>query len=395
MKMQWNPKMEGRRQSPSGARWPRWVGLWVAVCPGLLAAGADPAELMKQSKFREAQAVYEAAAERQPGDLRLRYNAGVAAYRAGDSATAQRHFEAALASPDLRLQQQAWYNLGTSRFQQAEAAEADGKVDELKNAGKAFQAAAELTPTDRAASENFAAIQQLVEQLEKQPPQPQDGQDSKDDQKKSKDKKDKKDQKDSKGSSEKSKGDQKKGNDKDQADASEQGQGDPASEKSSDTAKNNHKKGQPGSDKTKSKSGDSKSDPKDPSKDSDRESELANQKTNRPPTLANTNRTDQADPKQQAGKKPDGKDPKSGGDQSGIQRAQPSDPGGDEGSAGADAMAAAEEVKPGEGERMTVVQAQQMLDAQKGSEKPLWTLFRGWGQDQKQPAETSSRRKTW
>ena len=112
-----------------------WVAVWVGGWPLLGLAGVDPSELMQRSKFREAQTAYEAAAEHHPGDLRLRYNAGVAAYRAGEVAAAQRHFEAALASSDLRLQQQAWYNLGTSRFQQAEAAAADEKVDELKKAG--------------------------------------------------------------------------------------------------------------------------------------------------------------------------------------------------------------------------------------------------------------------
>ncbi len=365
-----------------------WAVLGVAA--GRLWAGAleDPTELMKRAKFREAQTAYEAAAERRPSDLRLRYNAGVAAFRAGDAAAAQRHFEAALASPDLRLQQQAWYNLGSSRFKQAEAAGPDEKVETMKKAGEAFQAATELAPTDRAAKENYAAIQQLVAQLEKQPPTPPDGQDSKSDPKKSKDKKDQA-KKDAKNDPQNSKGDPNKAENDEAGDGSEQSQGGQASDKAQSRETGKKQKPSKDASKPENETGESAKNSKGDAEKNKHDGDLAHQPTNRPPTFAQTNRTEPA------GKKSDAKDNQNGTDQSGIQRAQPGEPGGENGVAAAESAAGMEGGKEGEGQRMTLVQAQQMLDAQKGSEKPLWTLIRGWGQDQKQPVETPSRRKTW
>ena len=60
---------------------------------------------------------FEQLAEMQTNDLRLVFNAGDAAYRATNFDLAQSFFQQVTLSPDLKLQQQAFYNLGNAQFQ--------------------------------------------------------------------------------------------------------------------------------------------------------------------------------------------------------------------------------------------------------------------------------------
>ena len=56
----------------------------------------------------------------QTNDLRLVFNAGDAAYRATNFDLAQNLFQQVTLSPDLKLQQQAFYNLGNMQYQKGE-----------------------------------------------------------------------------------------------------------------------------------------------------------------------------------------------------------------------------------------------------------------------------------
>ena len=62
---------------------------------------------------------YEQLAQVYTNDLRLVFNAGEAAYRATNFDAAQKNFQAVTLSPDLKLQQQAFYNLGNAHFRKA------------------------------------------------------------------------------------------------------------------------------------------------------------------------------------------------------------------------------------------------------------------------------------
>ncbi len=59
---------------------------------------------------------YERLAAIHTNDLRLVFNAGVAAYRATNYEAAATLFTAVTLSPDLKLQQQAYYNLGNTQY---------------------------------------------------------------------------------------------------------------------------------------------------------------------------------------------------------------------------------------------------------------------------------------
>lgn len=332
----------------------------------LVMAGADPATLLQQGKYREAQAGFEAIAERQPSDPRWRYNAGVAAYKAGDPTTAQKYFEAATAAADLGLQQKAWYNLGNAWFEKATAPEGENQEESLQKAKEAFGAAVQLNPTDRAANENLAAVKKFEEELKKQ--QQQQQQDGKSDSKKSKDQKDQKDQKGKQGKQDKNQKQDSEDNSQDQADSKS---GDEQKDPSSKKDQAGKQKGASDKKEEQDSSPDGQKDKEDPAN-----KDVAKQQgTNAPAGGSRTNQTSQA-------KNGDKKE----GDKSGIQRGEGSEPPGAEGQT-------AQAIQ--EGERMTVVQAQQMLDAQKGSEKPIWTLIRGWGQESQSPSSSALRKKIW
>ena len=63
---------------------------------------------------------YERLAEIHTNDLRLVFNAGAAAYRATNFNEALQEFQSATLSPDLPLQQKAFYNLGNTQFRLGE-----------------------------------------------------------------------------------------------------------------------------------------------------------------------------------------------------------------------------------------------------------------------------------
>lgn len=333
----------------------------------LQGAVTDPAALLQQGKFREAQAAYETLAGNQPEDPRWRYNAGVAAFRAGDPTTAQKHFEAAAGAADLDLQERAWYNLGSTWFQQASAPDAEDREGALKKAEEAFTAATQLAPQDRAATDNLAAVKKYAEELRKQQQEQQDqpDQSSKDGQKG-------KGQKSKKGQSGKN-GKPNSSPDKPEEDASQPGDQSPDKPNPKDQAgKSKKEKESSGKDSQDGEKGEGEKKAGDP------QSDVAHQPTNAPTAGSKTNQMAKA-----GGDK--SKDP-AGGEKGGIQRGEGSDPAGAEGQAAQLAT---------DGERMTVAQAQQMLDAQKGAEKPIWTLIRGWGQENQAPPSASGRRKTW
>lgn len=338
-------------------------------------AAPNPNRLLQLGRFREAQQAFEAMAERQPDDPRWRYNAGVAAFKAGDAATAQKHFEAATAAPDLDLQRKAWYNLGNAAFSQATAPGAEETEKTLQSAAEAFGAALQLDPKDHAASDNLSAVKQFAEELKKQQEQQSQEGDSKDSKdKKGQDQKDQKNQAGQKGQKGQ-KGKQGQDSPKDSPEnAEDDSSQDPNQKPDQDQASKSKDSKKPKDSKGKQNSADSR--------EGDSQKEQAAQPTNAPAGGSPTNQLSQA----RGDKEKDQEKGKAGAKPSDIQRA-----GGNE-AAGADSVAG-ESLE--EDTRMTVVQAQQMLDSQKGAEKPIWTLVRGWGQDKPEGAKSSGRRKNW
>ena len=103
-------------------------GGWLVACALLASAPAGASirsaqEAYRAGRFEAARAEYERLLQGRPEDPRLAFNAGTSAFRAGDPESAARHFESATRARDLGLQSEAFYNLGNSRYLQAEAME--------------------------------------------------------------------------------------------------------------------------------------------------------------------------------------------------------------------------------------------------------------------------------
>ena len=102
----------------------------------------------------------------QTNDLRLVFNAGDAAYRATNFDLAQNLFQQVTLSPDLKLQQQAFYNLGNVQFQKAkQAQDLDGLEQGFDAAAKIYERAVMLNTNDADAIFNYRFAQGAAEQV--------------------------------------------------------------------------------------------------------------------------------------------------------------------------------------------------------------------------------------
>jgi Ca-activated chloride channel family protein len=157
------------------------------LCHASLSSAAKNYEA---GNFPEALADYQALIAKKTNDFRLYYNAGDAAYRAQQFDTAKKHFDIALQSPDLKLQQQAYYNLGNTLFEIGEAEQdPNAKREPWENAINNYESALKLNPQDTDAKHNLAFVKKKLEEL-KQQQQQQDKQDQSKDDKKEDEKKD-------------------------------------------------------------------------------------------------------------------------------------------------------------------------------------------------------------
>jgi Ca-activated chloride channel family protein len=134
-----------------------------------VAAGASPAAALRDyqsGNFTNALTEYTKLAEAKTNDLRLIFNAGDAAYRATNFDLAQNLFQQVTVSPDLKLQQQAFYNLGNVQFQKAkQAPDLDGLEQGFDAAAKIYERAVVLNTNDADAVFNYRFAQGAAEQV--------------------------------------------------------------------------------------------------------------------------------------------------------------------------------------------------------------------------------------
>lgn len=120
----------------------------------------SPSKAMRayaSGNFTNAQQEFERLAEAdKTGDARLIFNAGDAAYRATNYDAALKDFTAVLASPDVKLQQQAYYNIGNVQFRLGQdAKDLDGTEQLWQESAKSFQNAVTLNTNDVDAVHNL------------------------------------------------------------------------------------------------------------------------------------------------------------------------------------------------------------------------------------------------
>ena len=149
----------------------------------------------------------------------IRFDAGAAAYKAGDFKKAVGYFSEAMTSPKPKVREAATYNLANSLVRSGEAAqESEAKLSDWKNALQHYESVLKASPGNAQAKENYEIVKKLIEDLKKQ--QQQQKKDQKDKKDKNKDQKDKKDQ--DKKDKDQQKSDQSQGGGDGQKDSKEQ-----------------------------------------------------------------------------------------------------------------------------------------------------------------------------
>ena len=167
-----------------------------------VAAQASPARGLKQYQAGEYQSAlreYRNALKDKKDDPRLHFNAGTSAYQAQNYEKAIEYLNSALITPDLEMQQRAYYNRGNALYRLGEAtSEPQEKVQRWEDAVSSFDSALKLNPNDADAKFNQELVKQKLEELKKQQQQQQEQQSKedqkKDDQQKKEDKQDQKKQ---------------------------------------------------------------------------------------------------------------------------------------------------------------------------------------------------------
>jgi len=112
---------------------------------------------------------YERLAQIHTNDLRLVFNAGAAAYQSTNFDEALKDFKLTSVSPDLKLQQQAYYNLGNTQYRLGELKfepNADGlnALEETwAEAIKSYALAAQLNTNDLDAAYNLGFVKRQLE----------------------------------------------------------------------------------------------------------------------------------------------------------------------------------------------------------------------------------------
>lgn len=148
----------------------------VAVIPQAM-GGASPGQALREYKagnYGQAMKDYEQLLRKKGEDPQLRFNAGTAAYRNGQYRDAVKQFDQAIATPDLKLQESAYYNRGNSLFWLGEQApDPAQRKENWQKALKDFELSSKLNPQDPDAKYNYDFVKKRLEELQQQQQQQQ------------------------------------------------------------------------------------------------------------------------------------------------------------------------------------------------------------------------------
>jgi len=149
---------------------------------------------MDEGKDAEAEELFGRVQEKKTegGDPRLHFNAGAAAFKAGQFEDSIPHFARATTQADLALQQRAFYNLGNALYRLGESkSDPAEKIKHWEMAEQSYRTAVGLDEKDQDARHNREFVKKKLEELKKQQPQQkQQGQNRDQNQNKSQDQKD-------------------------------------------------------------------------------------------------------------------------------------------------------------------------------------------------------------
>jgi Ca-activated chloride channel homolog len=163
---------EGARQragSETGA--PAAAVVIVVLALSTIAGTASPSSALCEyhaGNYTNALLEFDRLAQMNTNDLRLVFNAGAAAYRATNYDEALNDFQMATVSPDLQLQQMAFYNLGNTLYRLGEMkfepdTEGLNAIEERwQQALQSYEHAAELNTNDGDVACNLAFVKKQI-----------------------------------------------------------------------------------------------------------------------------------------------------------------------------------------------------------------------------------------
>ena len=174
-----NSMANGQLKPPSSILQPQ-SSLVLLSCIGciswfLLGAGqgfASPSSALREYKagqYDQALKEYERLLQKKTDDPRLHFNAGAAAYRNQQFDEAAKQFNAALASPDLKLQGLAYYNEGNALYHLGERnPDPKQRTEPWEKAVQDYQSTMKLNPQDADAKFNYEFVKKRLEELKQQ-----------------------------------------------------------------------------------------------------------------------------------------------------------------------------------------------------------------------------------
>jgi Ca-activated chloride channel family protein len=165
--------------------------------------------------FAKSQQDYAASAAKEPSKAELQFNAGDASYKAGDYAQAASGFEKSLKTGQVPVQQNAYYNLGNTKYRLGQKTEKENPQETIKTweeAVKSYDTALQIKSDDADAKHNHDFVKRKIEQLKKQEEQ------KKQDQQQQQDQKHQQQNKDQKNNDQQNQSQDQKGNSKNQKD---------------------------------------------------------------------------------------------------------------------------------------------------------------------------------
>jgi Ca-activated chloride channel family protein len=157
--------------SPQSKATAPMVAAFVGILLLPIATRASPSSALREyntGDYTNALEEFERLAQMNTNDLRLVFNAGASAYRATNFDAALNDFKTATLSPDLKLQQQAYFNLGNTYYRQGElefepdTEGLDAMVETWQQAVISYEHAAELNTNDLDATYNLAFVNKQI-----------------------------------------------------------------------------------------------------------------------------------------------------------------------------------------------------------------------------------------
>lgn len=166
--------ISGAAPVPSGIGEMAAILLLLALPVNAWSGSSDALREYQTGKYQDALKEYQKLLERKSDDPRLHFNTGAAAYQSKQLEEAARQFNDALASPDLELQQRAYYNLGNTLYRLGEKiSEPEKKQQAWENSIKQYESALKLNQQDPDAKFNHEFVKKQLEELKKQQSQSQ------------------------------------------------------------------------------------------------------------------------------------------------------------------------------------------------------------------------------